>query len=127
RGRRGTVARRAASWVHRVRLLAVRKRPEDLERDAEVGLRRQVREGDALVGAAQLELPPARGERADGAVEVVDADGDVVHTLAVLGQEARVGAAIVERLDQLPEEAADAREREPPGGVNRLPALLQPV
>src|SRR5206468_1567663 len=73
------------------------------------------------------ELPAAPGEGGDGAVEVVDTDGDVVHALAVLGEEARVRAALVERLDQLPEDAADAREREPPGGVHRLPALLQLV
>ena len=49
----------------------------------------------------------ALGLRRDRVVEVRRGDGDVVDAFALLGEEAREDALLVERLDQLPHHPAD--------------------
>src|SRR6266566_10122625 len=58
-------------------------------------------------------------------VEVCRSNRDVVDTLSLLGEEARVVALVVERLDQLPLHPADHGGREPPGAFDRPSLLVQ--
>jgi hypothetical protein len=60
--------------------------------------------------------PPSSRHRL---VEARSSDGDVVDALALLGEEARVDALVVERLDQLPLHLADHGDREAPGAPDR--------
>jgi hypothetical protein len=47
----------------------------------------------------------------------------MVDTLALLGEDTRVDALLVERLDQLPLHLADRGDREAPGALDRLTVL----
>ena len=58
------------------------------------------------------------------AVVVPHADADVVDPRPVLGEETRVHAVPLERLDELPLDVADLRQREPPGVLDRPAALV---
>jgi hypothetical protein len=58
-------------------------------------------------------------------VEVRGTNRNVMDAAAPLGEEARVVALVVERLDQLPLDRADHRRREPPGAVDRPSVLVQ--
>src|SRR6266568_8407348 len=58
-------------------------------------------------------------------VEIRRSNRDVVDTLSLLGEEARVVALVVERLDQLPLHPADHRGREPPGAFDWPSVLVQ--
>ena len=65
---------------------------------------------------------------AEGVRRLVEArrgDGDMMHAFAFLGEEARVDARVVERLDQLPHHLADQGGRETPGAFDRLAVLAQ--
>src|SRR3712207_3775538 len=60
----------------------------------------------------------------DGLVEVRGGDdGDVVHALALLGEEAGIDAFLVERLDKLPHPPADHGEGDAVGAPDRLSVL----
>ncbi len=48
----------------------------------------------------------------------------MVHALPLLGDEPRIDAVLVERLNELPLHVADLRERESPGTLNGLPVLV---
>jgi hypothetical protein len=67
--------------------------------------------------AAENRLLPFLGDVRQRLVEVRRSDRDVVHASALLSEEARVVALVVEWLDQLPLHGADHRCREPPGAV----------
>ena len=58
-------------------------------------------------------------------VETRSSDAEVVDALTLLGEEARVDALVVERLDQLPLHLADHGDREAPRAVDRLAVLAQ--
>ena len=58
-------------------------------------------------------------------VEVRRSNRDVVDTLSLLGEEARVVALVVERLDQLSLRLADHGGRKPPGAFDRPSVLVQ--
>jgi len=77
----------------------------------------------ADLGAAELAAEnhtvPAVGLR-HSLVEVRGGDGDMVDALALLGQEMRVDALLVERLDQLPLHLADRGDGKAPGALDRL-------
>ena len=89
--------------VRRVRLLALARRAgEDLCDHAEVAVGREVRERIPAEVAAEQDAVPALRLRRDGLVEVRRRDADVVHALTPFGEEPRVDAPVVERLDELP-------------------------
>src|SRR5215213_8299290 len=58
-----------------------------------------------------------------GLVEVRGGDGDVVHALALLGEEAGIDAVLVERLDKLPHHLADRGHGDAVGALGRLSVL----
>src|SRR5918993_5918267 len=58
-----------------------------------------------------------------GLVEVRGCDGDVVHALALLGEEAGIDAVLVERLDKLPHHPADRGDGDARGALDRLTVL----
>src|ERR671916_1413392 len=59
----------------------------------------------------------------NGLVEVRCGDGDVVHALALLGEEAGIDAVLVERLDKLPHHPADHGDGDAVGALGRLTVL----
>src|SRR5215208_974826 len=58
-----------------------------------------------------------------GLVEVRGGDGDVVHALTLLGEEAGIDAVLVERLDKLPHHPADHGDGDAVGALDRLTVL----
>src|ERR687894_1968615 len=59
----------------------------------------------------------------NGLVEVRGGDGDVVHALALRGEEAGIDAVLVERLDKLPHPPADHGDGDAVGALDWLSVL----
>jgi hypothetical protein len=99
---------------------------KDLNDHAEILLCRRAGHPDAgAEDAAENGLVSFVRDVRQRLVEVRRADCDVVNAAALLGEEARVIALLVERLDQLPLHGAHQRCREPPGAVDRPSVLVQ--
>src|SRR5918999_3912062 len=80
--------------------LVVREAAEHLEDHPKVALGVEVGDVDPAVRTAEHQAVLALCPR-NGLVEVRCADGDVVHALALLGEEAGIDAVLVERLGKL--------------------------
>src|SRR5215217_8515461 len=103
---------------------------EDLDDHPEVVVGGEVGELDAAEGAAEHQVVSPLGLLRHRVVEVRRGDGDVVDAFALLGEEARPDALLVERLDQLPHYPADhgggeAGDGAAPRASDRLAVLVQ--
>src|SRR5918995_2324504 len=99
------------SRLRRVRLsFGARRTAEDLDGHPKVAQGVEVGDVNPAVLTAEhhavLALCPRKG-----LVEVRGGDGDVVHALALLGEEAGIDAFLVERLYKLPHHPADRGDR----------------
>src|ERR671911_1542443 len=103
--------------------LVVREAAEDLDGHPKVAQGVEVGDVNPAVLTAEhhavLALCPPKG-----LVEVRGGDGDVVHALALLGEEAGIDAVLVERLDKLPHHhLADHGDGDAVGALDWLSVL----
>src|SRR5215204_7459091 len=102
--------------------LDVRGAAKHLEDHPEIAQGVEVGDVDPAVLTAEHQAVLALRPR-DGPVEVRGGDGDVVHALALLGEEAGVDALLFERLDKLPHYLADRGDGDAVGALDRLTVL----
>src|SRR5215210_4293360 len=102
--------------------LDVRGAAKHLEDHPEIALGVEVGDVNPTVLTAEHQAVLALRPR-DGPVEVRGSDGDVVHALALLGEETRPDAFLVERLDKLPHHPADRGDGDAVGALDRVPVL----
>src|SRR5829696_2624154 len=111
------------SQLRSVRLLfGARRTAEDLDGHPQVAQGVEVGDVNPTVLTAEHHAVLALCPR-DGLVEVRGGDGDVVHTLALLGKETGIDAFLVERLDKLPHHPADRSNGDAVGALDRLTVL----
>src|SRR5215210_2791525 len=102
--------------------LVVREAAKHLEDHPKVAQGVEVGDVDPAVLTAEHQAVLALRPR-HGPVEVRGGDGDVVHALALLGEEAGIDAVLVERLDQFPHHPADHGDGDAVGALDRLTVL----
>src|SRR5215207_6955170 len=111
------------SRLRSVRLLfGARRTAEDLDGHPQVAQGVEVGDVNPTVLTAEHHAVLALCPR-DGLVEVRGGDGDVVHTLALLGKETGIDAFLVERLDKLPHHPADHGDGDAVGALDWLSVL----
>src|SRR5215207_5987938 len=111
------------SRLRRIRLLfGARRTAENLDGHPKVAQGVEVGDVDPAVLTAEHHAVLALCPR-NGLVEVRGGDGDVVHALALLGEQAGIDAVLVERLDKLPHHPADHGDGDAVGALDRLSVL----
>src|SRR5215212_7646011 len=111
------------SRLRRVRLsFGAGRTAEDLDDHPKVAQGVEVGDVNPAVLTAEHHAVLALCSRG-GLVEVRCGDGDVVHALALLGEEAGVDAVLVERLDKLPHHPADHGDGDAVGALDGLSVL----
>src|SRR3712207_3055480 len=111
------------SRLRRLRLsFGAGRTAEDLDDHPKVAQGVEVGDVDPAVLTAEHHAVLALCPR-NGRVEVRGGHGDVVHALALLGEEAGIDAFLVERLDKLPHHPADHGDGDAVGALDWLSVL----
>src|SRR5215212_1672523 len=103
-------------------LFGARRTAEDLDGHPQVAQGVEVGDVNPAVLTAEHHAVLALCPR-DGLIDVRCGEGDVVHALALLGEEAGIDAFLVERLDKLPHHPADHGDGDAVGALDRLSVL----